>query len=105
MKTELQMRKSIMRRVYGVYFVRQFSRPVARLAAFFAVCTVVTSSVSMPNVIKNALSSSDLIRFSVAAVSHTSSVVQLGILAAGLLVIWTLADALRPASQEAGAFI
>lgn len=94
-----------MRRVYGVYLMRQFSKPVARLAAFFAICTVVTSSVSMPNVIKNAFASSNILHFLLSAIAHTSSLVQLGLLAAGLLVIWTLVDALQPDSAEAGAFI
>jgi hypothetical protein len=101
MKTELQMRKSIMRRVYGVYLVRQFSRPVARIAAFFALCTVVTSSVSMPNVIANTLHSSNALAYAITALAGTKSFIQVGVLLAGILVVWTVADVLQPASQEA----
>jgi hypothetical protein len=105
MKTEQQMRKAIMRRVYGVYLMRQLGRPITRVTAFFAICLAITSSVSMPNVIANALHSSDFASFVFTALANTKSAVQLGILLAGLLVVWTFVDIFRTDTKEAHASI
>ena len=99
MKTEQQITKNIMRRVYGVYFMRQLWKPSTRLAAFFAVFAVVASSVSMPNVIANALHTSNFTAFALSAISNTTIYVQLGVLIAGLIVISTLVEAVRPRSH------
>lgn len=88
-----------MRRVYGIYLVRQITKPATRLAVFLGVSLVITSSVSLPNIIHNALQSSDLVRFFIAAVSGTTLVVQLGVLLAGLLLVWTIVDAFRTPSH------
>ena len=88
-----------MRRVWGIYFMRLLGKPMTRLAAFSVIVIAITSSVSMPNVIKNALASSDFLRFSFSAVAHTSNTIQLGVLLAGLLVIWTMVDAFSAPSS------
>lgn len=88
-----------MRRVYGIYVMRQAMKPSVRLTAFLVLCIAIASSVSMPNIIANALHSSDLIDFSLVAITSTRFYVQLGVLAAGLLLIWTVFDALRPSSR------
>ena len=93
------MRKAIMRRVWGIYLMRQLGSPVMRLTAFFAICLAITSSVSMPNVIHNALASSNVLHYALIAVANTRSAVQLGVLLAGLLVVWTLFDAFRERSE------
>lgn len=104
MKTELQMRKAIMRRVYGVYFMRKLTAPGTRVVAFLAICLAVASSVSMPNVIANAFHSSDILNFILTALVNTKSAVQLGVLLAGLLVVWTLVDTFRAPSHERVSF-
>lgn len=100
MKTEQEMNKAIMRRVYSVYFMRQLTRPATRIVAFFAICFAIASSVSMPNVIANAFHSSDITRFTLAALVDTKSAVQLGVLLAGFLIVWTVADMFRPQSAR-----
>ena len=99
MKTEQQLRKAIMRRVYGIYLMRQAMRPEVRLTAFLSVLLVVASSVSMPNVIANALHTSNFLGFAVAALTGTTVYVQMGILIAGLICISTLVEAIRPRSH------
>lgn len=88
-----------MRRVWGIYLMRQVMKPGTRLTAFLAVCLAIASSVSMPNIIRNALQSHDLVRFSLSAVTSTTFAIQLGVLMAGAILIWTLFDAVRPRSH------
>ncbi len=87
-----------MRRVYGIYIMRMVTKPAVRLAAFLTICLVITSSVSMPNVIANALHSNNLWSFSLAAIAGTKVAVQFGILAALALLVWTIVDAFRTRS-------
>src|SRR6185295_825181 len=99
MQTELELRKKIMRRVYGVYVMRQVMKPSSRFAILTLTLLAIASSVSMPNVIANALHTNDLFTFTLAAISGTKLYVQLGILLAGFVVIWTAIDAIRPRSH------
>ena len=90
-----------MRRVYVIYAVRWVMQTKVRVVAFLGILLAIASSVSMPNIIANALNSSDLVGFSIAAVSHTHLYVQFGILAAGALMLWSIIDAFAPRSSEA----
>ncbi len=92
-----------MRRVYGVYFMRQLGKPVTRLTAFFAILLAVASSVSMPNVIHNTLHSGNMLAYVLSALAGTKSLVQIGVLLAGLLVVWAVVDIFRAEPQEARA--
>ncbi len=94
MKTDAQLRKAIMRRVYVVYWTRFFMQPQTRLAAALAIILGIASSVSLPHIIANALHATDLVGFSISAVFHTTLFVQLGVLTAGLILIWTIIDAI-----------
>ena len=96
MSTEQALRKKIMRRVYVVYWTRMLLQPKVRFAAALVIVLGIASSVSMPHIIANALHSSDLVGFSVSAVSHTTMFVQLGILLAGLILVSMFVDAVRP---------
>ncbi len=89
-----------MRRVYGIYLMRTLGKPTVRLGAFAAILLAITSSVSMPNIIHNALHSSNIVGFTLAAVSNTTMYVQLGVLLVGLLLIWTAVDALSAPSRS-----
>lgn len=101
MKTERQITKAIMRRVWGIYFMRLLGRPVTRVTAFSAILLAITSSVSMPNIIANASHSSNVLTFVLAAVADTNAAVQLGILFAGMIVAWSVFDIFRSEPGEA----
>lgn len=90
-----------MRRVWGVYLIRQVTSPALRLFAIAALSLGLVSSVSMKHVIENALSASGPVgfaRFSLSAVVHTSVPVQLMLTLALILVVWYCIDALRSLS-------
>lgn len=98
MVSEQELRKKIMRRVYGVYLFRQVTSVQARIAAFAVLLFALASSVSLPDVIANALHAEGLVgimRFVVVALTDTTTPVQLSVLGASLLVLWTLADLIR----------
>jgi hypothetical protein len=100
MKTDAQLKKAIMRRVYVVFWARRLMAPKVRLAAFALIIAAIASTVSLPHIIQNALRSSDLVGFSVAAVSHTTLFVQLGVLLAGVIIIASLVEAVRPRALQ-----
>ena len=91
-----------MRRVYGIYYMRQLLRPEVRLTAFLSILLVITSSVSMPNIIRNAEHSSNFLRYLLSSLTTTTLYVQLGVLIAGLILISALVDTLRPRPGRAG---
>lgn len=95
MKSDVQLKKSIMRRVYGVYAVRKLTSPTARMAAFFIICLAVASSVSMPNVIANTIHASNMLAYVLSALAGTKVYIQLGVLAAGLIALWSATDLVR----------
>ena len=87
-----------MHRVYGVYIVRQLTSPIVRFAALATVFFALVSSVSLPNVVQNALNAegiSGLINFAVVAIVGTTFVVQICVAAAVLLTAWIGVDAVR----------
>lgn len=85
-----------MRRVYVIFWTRQLLAPKVRLAAALVIVLAIASSVSVPNIIANAFSSSNLFGYPLVAIAHTTLLVQLGVFAAGLILISTLVDALMP---------
>jgi hypothetical protein len=99
MRSDAQITKAIMRRVYFIYGVRWLMQTKVRIIAFLGILLGIASSVSMPNVFANALRSSDLVGFSIAAVSHTTFYIQLGVLFAALIVVASVIEALRPRSD------
>jgi hypothetical protein len=100
MKTETQLRKTIMRRVWAIYAMRKLMAPEVRFVAFAAIMAAIVSSVSLPNIIANALRTSDIVTFSLAALSNTTLYIQLGVLTAGLIIIGTLYEAIRPREMQ-----
>ncbi|MBV9349824.1 MAG: hypothetical protein JO026_03665 [Patescibacteria group bacterium] len=95
MKNETQLAKGIMRRVYAIYYFRKAMRPQARLTAFLVILLLVASSVSMPNVIQNAMHASNFAVYLFSALATTKLYVQLGIIAAALIILSMLIDAFR----------
>lgn len=88
-----------MRRVYLIYAFRWVAQAKVRLIVLLGILLAIASSVSMPNIISNALHSSDLVGYSIVAVSHTTFYIQLGVLFAGLILIWSVFDAFRLRSE------
>lgn len=87
-----------MRRVWGIYLMRQAGSPVLRIGALGVIALALVSSVSIKNVIANALSTSGvtgLARFSFTALADTSLVVQLLTILALALVAWFVADTIH----------
>lgn len=91
-----------MRRVYGLYIVRQLTSPMVRFAVLATVFFALASSVSLPHVIQNALNVQDIsgfINFAVVAIVGTTFVVQLCVLIAVLLTAWIGIDVVRRAGD------
>ncbi|TAK58408.1 hypothetical protein EPO14_03605 [Patescibacteria group bacterium] len=102
MDRDQELRKRIMRRVYGLYVVRQLTSPMVRFAALATVFFALASSVSLPHVVQNALNVegiSGLINFVVVAIVGTTLVVQLCVLVAVLLTAWIGVDVVRRAGN------
>lgn len=100
MKTELQLRDTIMRRVWGIYVLRQMTSPVLRLGVMGVVAFALVSSVSMKHIVANALATSGLsglARFSLYAVLDTTLFVQVLLLLAFALLMWFIVDTVRTA--------
>ncbi len=55
MKTETQLRTYVMRRVYLTYYTREVCKPVPRLAVFVVLALALVGSVSIVNVLVNAM--------------------------------------------------
>ncbi len=99
---DYELRSRIMRRVWAVYFLRTATSLSARLIALGAVTLALVSNVSVSNVIQNALQSDNLVRFSFAAVTGTTSVVQLCTLLVLALALWMTRDLLRGQQEGTG---
>lgn len=95
MKTEAQMRKYVMRRVYLMYCTRAVCKPVPRAAIFAILLFGIVGSVSIANVIGNAASITEFsafMRFIVAAFTNTSLTVQVLSIALAAWVAWFVVD-------------
>lgn len=55
MQSETEIKKKVMRRVYGIYTLRTLAKPEVRLLTLGVVTLVLTFSVSVKNVFSNAL--------------------------------------------------
>jgi len=87
-----------MRRVWGIYMLRQLGSPSVRIGVFAGALIVFASSVSVPNVIANALHISSLpglFNFVVVAAANTSAIVQLAASVAFFFLLWTAVDLIR----------
>lgn len=98
MKSDAKMRAYVMRRVYVMYWGRQLARPLPRIAAFSALAVALVSSVSVVNVVLNALAVGgvyEMTLFAVAAFANTTLFVQAVV--AGILasVVWVFADTVK----------
>ncbi len=92
-----------MRRVYGVYVMRQLTSPMVRFVALATAFFAIASSVSLPHVVENALNISSVpgfLNFWVVAVANTTLAVQIFVIIAFALALWTVRDLLgRPHAQ------
>jgi len=104
MKTEQELRKKIMRRVYGVYVLRQVTSPFLRAAVFGIALIALFQFVSVKNVLANALQTSGfsgLTNFLYSAVISTEPSVLVLVSLAVALALWFAVDQVRPNSQFA----
>lgn len=96
-----QLKKRIMRRVYIVAFMRRFLRPFVVKSAMLSVFVFVGAvSVSVPNVIQNALQSgrgglSGFVTFIFDAFFQTDLFVKMVFLGIVVTLMWLVVDALR----------
>lgn len=98
MNSEQELRKRIMRSVYTMYIVRKLTSVPVRIAAVLVFLLAIISSVSLPNVIENALQVNGvigLLRFSVVAFLSTTVTVQLTAIASTFIVGWSMVDGFR----------
>lgn len=101
MNSDSILREKIMRRVWGVYIVRQFTSPALRLGVMGMTAIALVSSVSMKHIVENALATSGLsglARFSLSAFTDTTVFVQVLLFLAVTLAIWFIVDAVRNAA-------
>jgi hypothetical protein len=90
-----------MRRVWGIYTLRQLTSPALRFCVIAGIAVVIVSSVSIKHVIENALQTSGplgLARFSLSAVLDTSLFVQVMLVLAFSLIVWFAIDTVRTSS-------
>lgn len=101
MKTQQEIRDKIMRRVWGVYVVRQLTGLQARIFAFAVIVFGIASSVSISHVFSNALHVGlpGIGKFLAVAMLSTSFIVQLFVIAGIFLMIWTVRDLVARSHQ------
>jgi hypothetical protein len=98
MKTDEQIRRHVMRRVYALYYARLLKKPATRLGAVGALGAVIASSVSVTSVAMNAFAVGGLAQlatFIAVAFVGTSLVVQASVLALVGMVGWFAFDAVK----------
>ncbi len=101
---EDELRRRIMRRVWGIYVMRRLTGVQARVVILAVAAFAVLSSVSVSHVIKNALQVQGLpafLNFSISAVERTSLLVQLCLILGMLIVVWTARDLFRGSQETA----
>ena len=95
MKTETELRSKIMRRVYGVYIMRQLSSPAIRIFALGVVALALKSLISLTSVFQNMSHTSGVsgfLYYAYSAFIGTHLPVQLAVLAGIFIVLITLKD-------------
>lgn len=98
MKTDAQIRAHVMRRVYAMYWGRQLKKPAPRIALVGVLAFGLASSVSIVNVILNALSVggvAELAAFFIAAFVGTTGAVQAMTVALVGSLGWFIADGVK----------
>lgn len=98
MKTDEQLRAHVMRRVYAIYWMRELKKPAPRIALIGALVLGLASSVSVVNVVLNALTVGGiegLVAFVVAAFVGTTAAVQAMTVAFIGSIGWFIADGFR----------
>ena len=95
-----QLKEQIMRRVYIVAFMRRFLKPfVIKSAILVALVSLGATFVSVTNIIKNGVYSSDgvfdLLAFMFRALSRTEMFVQVLFVGIVALVLWMIVDKIR----------
>lgn len=91
-----------MRRVWGIYMLRQLTSPAVRVGVFMGALIVFISSVSVSSVIANALHISSipgLVNFFIVAAANTTFAVQLAVSVAFLFALWTATDLIRSSQK------
>lgn len=98
MRTDDQMRKYVMRRVYFIYCTREVCKPIPRLAVFMVLALALVGSVSIANVVGNALNvhgALGFVSYIAYAFVSTSATVQVMTLALTALAAWFVYDTAR----------
>lgn len=95
MKTDSQITKNIMRRVYGVYAVRQLSRPAVRIGALLLLTLTLRELVWVTSVLQNISQKTDIVEFisyGFSAFLGTEFIVQLVVLAGAFIFAYSIKD-------------
>ena len=94
------LKTRIMRRVYAIYVLRKMLSPRSlKVAIILASLWQIHTHVAEKFVLANMPRVADIVavaKFYLAAFLHTQSIVQVSILASGVLVLWLAKDVLRP---------
>lgn len=95
MKTDSQITKNIMRRVYGVYVLRQLSHPAVRIGALLALTLALRELIWVSSVVENISKKSDIVEFlnyGFSAFIGTEFIVQLVVLAGVFIFAYSIKD-------------
>lgn len=95
MKSDSQITQNIMRRVYGVYTLRQLSRPAVRIAALVFLALTLRELVWVSSVFENISKKTDIIEFfsyGFSAFIGTEFIVQLVVLAGAFIFAYSVKD-------------
>ena len=104
MLTNEEMRKKVMRRVWGVYALRYLMRPFIRVSILAIATVAIVGSVSVASVAQNMANKGgniqELLHFAVSAFLRTDFLVQGAFLIVLLVVIASVIDLVRPLQRH-----
>lgn len=95
MKTEKQMTDAIMKRVYGVYFLRQLSQPAVRICALFVLALTLREMVWVSRIFENISRKANAVEFfqyGLSAFAGTELSVQLVVIATVAIFAYSTKD-------------
>lgn len=98
MKTERELRESIMRRVYGFYFLRQVSAPTVRAVVLVLLALVFKNLVSVTDILKNASHTSGIpgfVYYAFSAFTGTNFLVQFTVVGLVLIIGANIVELVR----------
>ena len=98
MKTNEEISKHVMRKIYTIYVMRQIGQPVMRASIFVAALLASLSFISVPQVIANVGTVSTMtgtISFFTSAFLETELFVQLSLALAGIVFAWSAVDIVK----------